>query len=143
VFRARPRRPAAVNRLLGRPVARAVVWLMIAVLAGLPLMPMGGLVALRGDVTLVTVCTEDGVRQVALDAEGKSVPLHRSVAHHGGMCPFCVGHDGFAMPPPVADAPGPVLAGRDLPGLRPTAGDLPRPHFLTGRHSRAPPVAIV
>lgn len=116
-----------------------VVWLVITALLGLLAMPVTFGSGTAG-TTLVTVCTDDGLRQVALDADGKSVPLPKP--HHGKTCPFCSVHAGYVLPPPAASAL--PVAVQTVPADRWTedAAFQPGRHFLIGRPSRAPPVRI-
>lgn len=122
---------------------RALSGFLALLLAGVPLLPMGGLVALRSDVTMVTVCTVDGVRQVALDGDGTSIPLDRAVAHHRGMCPLCVAPAGPGLAPPPVEPPAPPSALLGTDGFAPRAATLfvPEEFFLIGHPSRAPPAA--
>ena len=119
----------------------AVSWLMISALLGVLLMPMTAATAGSHDgVTLVTVCTDTGPRQVALDDEGNSVPLE-TAHHHGCFCPFCLSHSAAAPPPlPAALSMLPVDSGREI-GIPVPVGIFPEAVFLTDRQSRAPPTA--
>ena len=124
-------------------LTRAVSWLMISALLGMLVMPMSGVFASPADgVTLVTICTDHGTAQIALDAEGKSVPLEKQ-HHHGRACPFCLSHSGDAPLPAMAAQPAlPADLGREIDGPVP-AGIVPEPVFLTGRQTRAPPAPLV
>ena len=121
---------------------RAVSWLVIAALLGMMVMPMAGALAgPAGGVTLVTVCTDHGTEEIALDAEGKSVPLEKQ-HHHGRACPFCLSHSGDAPLPVAAAQPAlPADTGREVSVPVPP-GIVPEPVFLTGRQTRAPPPAL-
>ena len=122
-------------------LARAVSWLVISALLGVLVMPMAGAFAAPAGATLVTICTDHGTERIALDAEGKSVPLEKP-GHHGHFCPFCASHSGDAPLPVAAALPGlPTDAGRAVSVPVP-AGIVPEPVFLTGRQTRAPPAAF-
>ena len=122
---------------------RAVSWLVISALLGMLVMPMTGVCAGPvGDITLVTVCTEHGTKEVALDSEGKSVPLEKQ-HDHGRACPFCLSHSGdVPLPQAERSLVLPPVSGRMLAVPVP-AGIVPEPVFLTGRQTRAPPAVIV
>ncbi|MEI6560145.1 MAG: DUF2946 family protein [Rhodospirillaceae bacterium] len=127
------------GRLRALP-ARAVVWLVIAALLGMMVMPMTGTLAGPiGGVTLITVCTEHGAEPIALDREGRSVPFEK-LHQHDRPCPFCLSQAG-SVPLPVAAGPlpAPADAGQRA-GIIPAAAIIiPAPLFLTGRQTRAPP----
>lgn len=139
------RRPASPPAPSGHPqgvLARAVSWLVIAALLAMTAMPMSGALAGPPDgITLVTVCTDRGTKEIALDSEGKSVPLEKQ-HHHGRACPFCLSHSGDAPLPVAAAVPVlPMESGREIAVPVP-AGIVPAPVFLTGRQTRAPPSAL-
>ena len=129
------------NRSLARPLARVVSWLVISALLGLMVMPLAGAFAQPAPgVSLVTICTDHGTEQIALDAEGRSVPLEKH--QHGRACPLCLSHSGNALLPAAAPlAPLPLDFGREVVAPAP-AGIVPEPVILTGRQSRAPPAVI-
>ena len=121
-------------------LARAVSWLVVAALLGMMVMPMAGAFAgPAAGVTLVTICSDHGIEQIALDAEGKTVPLQKAHQHQRA-CPFCLSHSGGAtLPAGVATLAPPLLFGQERAGpARP--GIVPEPVFLSGRQTRAPPV---
>ncbi len=122
-----------------RPGKRGVVWLVIAALLQMHLMPMnfGGREA---GATLVSVCTDHGELQVKLDAEGKAIPS--SQADLGKSCPFCIAHSGYASPQaPDLAAPFTSLTAR-IAQLAPVVPARSESRFLIGRLSRAPPTGI-
>jgi len=145
------RRSTAFSAFSGRfrpALTRVVVWPVIAALLGLLGLPLVGLplVGMSGGiagVTLVPVCSVDGYRQVALDDQGRPAPPPGKPLSHGGLCPVCAAHAGHSPPPPVAAAPEPPAAGDRAAAPVPVAVFVPRPYFLFGRHSRAPPSLAV
>ncbi len=129
----------------GRPkglLARAVSWLVISALLSTMVMPLTeALAAQASGITLVAICTEHGTEQIALDSEGKSVPLEKH-HHHGRACPFCISHSGNASLPAATLLPVlPMNLGRTVAVPVPS-GIAPEPIFLTCRQPRAPPVVI-
>ena len=123
-------------------LAQAVSWLVISALLGMMVMPLtGALAGPAASVTLVAICTEHGTEQIALDTEGKSVPLEKQ-HHHGRACPFCLSYSGGVPLPTAAQfSARPMELGRETVVPVPT-GIAPKPVFLTGRQPRAPPVVI-
>ena len=129
----------------GRPkglLARAVSWLVISALLSTLVLPLTeALAAQASGITLVAICTEHGTEQIALDSEGKSVPLEKQ-HHHGRACPFCLSHPGNASLPAATLLPVlPMNLGRTVAVPVPS-GIAPEPIFLTGRQPRAPPFVI-
>ena len=123
-------------------LTRAVSWLVTAALLSMMVIPMAG--AFPGPsagVTLVTICSDHGVEQIALDAEGKSVPLQKAHQHHRA-CPFCLSHaGGVTLPVGVAVSAPPLEFGQKV-AVPIQPGIAHKPIFLTGRQTRAPPVVI-
>ena len=131
---------APFGRLKGL-LARAVSWLVISALLSTLVLPLTeALAAQASGITLVAICTEHGTEQIALDSEGKSVPLEKH--HHGRACPFCLSHSGNASLPATTLLPVlPMNLGQTVAVPVPS-GIAPEPIFLTGRQPRAPPVVI-
>ncbi len=137
------RPPRSVSAPHGRRqglLARAVSWLVVTALLGMMVMPIAGAFAgPAAGVTLVTICSDHGIEQIALDAEGKTVPLQKAHQHQRA-CPFCLSHSGgMTLPAGVALSAPPLVFGQE--GAVPARpGIIPEPIFLSGRQTRAPPV---
>jgi hypothetical protein len=133
--------PTIFGRLRGLP-ARVLAWLTIAALLGAMVMPLTGAFAAPADgVTLVTVCTDHGIRQVALDDEGQSIPLEKA-HHHHRACPFCLSHAGSVILPAGVAVSAPSAVAIDRTRVYTPAGIVPEPVFLSGRPTRAPPAPV-
>ena len=141
-----PRRSGFLSAVQGRrarPLARAVSWLTVLALLAMMVMPLAG--ALAGPAngaTLVTICSDHGIEQIALDAEGRSIPLQKA-HHHHRACPFCVSHAGAAPLPAAVVVPAPLPPADSQVAEFADIGFVPPPLFLSGRETRAPPAAAL
>ena len=134
---------SAVQGRRARPLARAVSWLATLALLAMMVMPLAG--ALAGPAngaTLVTICSDHGIEQVALDAEGRSIPLQKA-HHHHRACPFCVSHSGAAPLPTAVIVPTPLSPAGITAVEFADSGFVPAPVFLSGRETRAPPAPVI
>ena len=133
--------PATRRRRLWRPLMHALNWLVIVALVGLLVMP----VALAGPAGagLITICTAEGPERIALDVNGRAIPLEKPRGGPGSICAFCAAHPGYTVPPPlVALLPPPDTAAPAL-GSAGSSGFVAKPDGLTGHRSRAPPQPAV
>ena len=140
----RSHHPAVAAARFGRSAARGVIWLVVAAVLNLLILPMHCEAAGDGQgLTLVSVCTEDGLRHIALTLDGQAVPppdSHKAADHEHG-CPLCAIHSGAVLPPPSGSvlAPSSVIARSAMP---PALKDRRVARsFLDGPPSRASPLA--
>ncbi|CAH2602511.1 conserved protein of unknown function [Rhodovastum atsumiense] len=108
-------------------------WPARVALLALLLMPLlRGLQAPSGEGLTVTICTEHGAEEVALDADGAKLPPA------GKACWFCIAHPGW-MVAGVPDPPPPRRVVLTQLAAPMPAGIVARRDFLLGRRTRAPP----
>lgn len=80
----------------------------------MPLAWYGGLSA--GQSSLVEVCTSQGIKVLALGADGASAPAQPASPHHEKHCPLC---NGPFAPPQAAPVAAGGIAPPHRPGLHP------------------------
>ena len=126
-------------RLFRTPAINA---LMMAALFGLQVAPVAGLAAdPPGKGTAITICTERGVIRLILDTG--DAPVSQGKGHHGPVCQLCVLHADGPLLQLYAFETATRLASGGSSALAVAAVVMPRRLFLSGRPTRAPPLAIV
>lgn len=136
-MRASPALPARVRRL---GLLAGLLAFVIQVTAWSVMVP--GMTASAGAAEVITICGADGLRTIALDADGNPLPDDGtgSAGASCGHCPLCPVMAGVGLPP-VTGAALPVvwLAAGDHPA--PSADPIIAGRLLSDLRARAPPAA--
>lgn len=117
-----------------------IAWLALVAMFALALAPAvaRALAHAQGRSDLVEVCTPQGMKQVASDAQASGAPAVPTLIGHLDHCPFC-GH-GSDLAAPPAPAPAPAVLPRGGAGAPPLFLHGPRKlHAWAGAQPRAPP----
>ena len=122
----------------------AIAALVMAALFGLLVAPVAGIAAgPLGKGSAITICTDRGLTQIILDTGGAPASPVQGKSHHGPVCQLCVLHaDGPFLPLHAFEMAARFASG-GAPALAVAAVVVPRRLFLSGRPTRAPPLAIV
>lgn len=136
----RERTASLLRRFRKGAVADIALGLLLIGVFCLLLSPMLGIAAAAASdgAIAVAVCTDKGVEQVTLDAEGNPVPAHASKNH---VCACCLAAPDYGIGSALTSRAPLAVPPDGTKAIRPVfpATVYPKQHFLSGRESRAPP----